>query len=127
MEIYKTPTVTIEFDTKEKVLIQTWVGFSASVVFRTAIDKTVEFVENNSVRAILNNTLEQQVVKPEDTQYAASKMPEMFQNGIKAMAIIVPKNIITQMSLKKFEQDVKGANVKMFSSVNEAKAWIHQN
>lgn len=124
MEFYKSSNLTLEFNEADKILIQNWSGFATSEAFRLGIDKTVEFVEKNSVKAILNNTLEQQVVKPEDTQYAASKMPALFQNGVKGMAVIVPKNVITKMSLKKFEQETKGANVRMFSTVADAQKWL---
>ena len=125
MEVYRASTVVIEYDSSSKILFQNWSGFSSSEVFRKAIDKTVEFIKNNSVKAILNDTLAQNVVKPEDTEYASAQMPTLFQNGLKAMAIVVPQSIFTKMSLKKFEQESKGANLRMFTSKDEAKKWIN--
>jgi hypothetical protein len=52
-------------------------------------------------------------------------MPLLFQSGLKAMAVVVPQSIFTKMSLKKFEKESKGANLRMFTSKEEAKEWIN--
>ncbi len=41
------------------------------------------------------------------------------------MAVVVPQSIFTKMSLKKFEKESKGANLRMFTSKEEAKEWIN--
>jgi hypothetical protein len=127
MEVYKTTTVTVAIEEKTKVMTQKWNGYSSSQVFREAIDKSLEAVKKNGVKAILNDTLEQAVVKPEDSQYAASVMPKLFISGLKAMAIVLPKSVFTQMSIKKFQEDTKGANIKLFTSTADASEWIENN
>jgi hypothetical protein len=127
MVIYQTSTVTVEIEEKTKVMTQKWNGYSSSQVFREAIDKSLDAVKKHGVKAILNDTLEQAVVKPEDSQYAASVMPKLFMSGLKAMAIVLPKSVFTQMTIKKFQEDTKGANVKPFSSTADASEWIASN
>jgi hypothetical protein len=124
MKVFQTPTVNLDYDQPKHRLIQKWNGFSTSEVFREAINKSVEFTKTNKVNSILSDTLEQSVVKPEDTQYAASVMPKLFMNGVKAMAFVMPKNILTQMSLSKFDKESKSDNIQFFSSVNEAQSWL---
>lgn len=124
MVIYQTSTVTLDYNQTKHQLTQIWKGFSTSDTFREAIDKTVSFTKTNQVNTILSDTLEQAVVKPEDSAYAASVMPELFKNGVKAMAFVMPKNVITQMSLKKFDSEKKVENVKFFPSVSEAQNWL---
>jgi hypothetical protein len=124
MKIYQTPTVTLEFDPVKKQLIQKWTGFSSSEVFRTAIDKTVEFSKSNEVKSIISDTLEQAVVKPEDSEYASASMPKLIANGLKAMAFVMPKNIITKMALDKFDKDSKSELVGFFPTLVEAKQWV---
>jgi hypothetical protein len=125
MIVYQTPTVTLDYNSLKHQLVQTWKGFSSSETFRTAIDKTVSFTKTNHVDTILSDTLEQAVVKPEDSAYAASVMPQLFASGVKAMAFVMPKNVLTQMSLKKFGDESKTpSNVQFFSSVAEAQKWL---
>jgi hypothetical protein len=124
MIVYKTRGASFEYQSDTKILIQNWKEFITSEQFRKALDETVDFVKKNDVKAILNNTLEQSVVNKADTKYAASLMPQLFMDGIKSMAIILPEDIFTQISVKRFEVDTRGANVKMFTEVNSAMAWI---
>ena len=51
-------------------------------------------------------------------------MPKIIANGLKAMAFVMPKNILTQMSLKKFDNDNKTDLVSFFATINEAQQWI---
>lgn len=127
MEVYKTSTVTVAIEEKTKVMTQKWNGYSSSQIFREAIDKSLDAVKKNGVKAILNDTLDQAVVKPEDSQYAASVMPKLFMSGLKAMAIVLPKSVFTQMSIKKFQEETKGANIKLFTSTADASEWIENN
>ncbi|MCG8683887.1 MAG: hypothetical protein MI892_03360, partial [Desulfobacterales bacterium] len=84
--IYDDPSVKLEFDPVKKQLVQRWQGFAVSEKFREAIDKTVSFVSTNAVNSIISDTLQQKVVKPDDSQYAQSAMPKLFKNGVKKMA-----------------------------------------
>jgi hypothetical protein len=124
MKVLQTPTVSLDYNQPKHRLVQTWTGFSSSEIFREAIDKSVEFTKSNKVNSILSDTLEQSVVKPEDTQYAASVMPKLFANGVRAMAFVMPKNVLTQMSLSKFDKESKSDNVRFFGSVDEAQKWL---
>ena len=124
MVIYEKATVKLDYNQAKKQLTQTWTGFSSTEVFREAIDKTASFMKTNLVTTIISDTLKQSVVKPEDTQYAASIMPTLFKSGLKAMAFIMPQNVLTQMSLKGFDSAQKNDNVQFFASVAEAQKWL---
>ena len=124
MIILNEPTVTLEYDPGKKQILQRWYGMCSSEIFRNAIDKTIEFSKSNKVNAIISNTLEQSVVKPVDVEYASSSMPKLFSAGVKAMAFVIPRNAITQMSLNKFDKDTKTEMIRFFESVSEAQRWI---
>jgi len=126
MKIHQTPTVSLEYNQVKKQLIQKWTGFSTTQVFREAIDKTVEFTKANKVESIISDTLDQDVVKPEDSNYASAAVPKLMANGLKAMAFIMPKNVITKMGLNKFEKDSKTELVRFFPNLSEAQNWIEE-
>lgn len=125
MVVYQASNATFVYESDTEILTQNWEGFSTSQEFKEAIDKTVDFVKNNPVKGILSNTQDQGVVKKEDTEYAASVMPKLFMSGLKGMAFVLPKDIFSKLSVKKFEDDTKGANIKMFDRTNEAAAWLN--
>ncbi len=124
MIVHSNNNVKIEYDSAKKRLTQTWIGFIQSKDFRIAIDATVEFAEKNLVQTIVSDTLLQGVVKPEDTGYANSVMPKLIGRGLKAMAFVIPENIFTQLSLKKFADNEKSDKVQYFKSTKEANAWL---
>ena len=124
MIVHQNENVKITFDQNKKRLIQEWKGFSSSTVFREAIDKTCDFVKANNVKTILSDTLHQNVVKPDDSEYAASVIPTMARNGMQAMAFVVSENVFTKLSLDKFSHSVKGENTKFFKTRAEAEKWL---
>jgi hypothetical protein len=124
MIVHQNENVKITFDQDKKRLIQEWKGFASSQVFREAIDKTCDFVKKNNVKTIISDTLQQNVVKPDDADYAASVIPTMARNGMKAMAFIVPENVFTKLALDKFSHSVKGENTKYFKTRAEAEKWL---
>ena len=122
--VLNSAVVKIDYDQSRKQLVQTWSGFASSGQFREAIDKTLVFAKSNPVRTLISDTLNQSVVEPEDTNYAASAMPKLFQSGLKAMAFVMPKSVITQLSLRQFAEEKKTDNIKYFPSLTEAKKWL---
>ncbi|MBN2486035.1 MAG: hypothetical protein JXB34_08670 [Bacteroidales bacterium] len=125
MIVHKHANVTIEYDQAKQRLKQTWSGFIPSKDFRDAIDATVVFAAKNPVRTIISDTLNQGVVKPEDTEYAGSVMPKLVAKGLKGMAFVIPENIFTQLSLKKFANNEQTKGVQYFKSESDAVVWLN--
>lgn len=124
MIVFIDKNVHIEYFPEKKLIIQTWSDFVPSELFRQAIDATVKFVKVNKVESIISDTLKQRAIKPEDSEYAASVMPVLFENGLKAMAFIIPENIFTKLALKNFADKDKSNKIQYFMNINEAFKWI---
>jgi len=124
MIVHSSKNVKIEYEPSKKRLTQTWTGFIQSKDFRVAIDASVDFAGKNPVHTIVSDTLLQGVVKPEDTEYASSVMPKLISKGLKGMAFVIPENIFTQLSLKKFAGDEKSEKVQYFKTNSEANSWL---
>ncbi|MDJ1500536.1 hypothetical protein [Xanthocytophaga agilis] len=130
MKILEEKFVNIDYDAASETLIQTWLGFISSENFRNAIDKTVDISREKNVRAIISDTSQLSIVRREDTEYAASVMPELIQNGLKRMAFVLSENAFAQMSVKNFSTQTKekveeNELVKHFASMELAKKWIN--
>jgi hypothetical protein len=124
MEVFKNKNVRIDYDKGKKQLTQTWDGFASSEAFREGIDETVKFTRVNAVETILSDAYKQHVVKPEDAQYAASTMPVLKTNGLRAMAFVVPESAFTKLSLQKFSKSASDPNTKYFMSKIDAMKWL---
>jgi len=126
MIIYDNKNVKLDYDASKKLLVQTWTGFASSSVFREAIDKSVELSATNPVHFIISDTQKQEVVKPEDANYAASVMPKLLGNGLKAMAFVVPSSVFTKISLQKFSETSGDQATQYFDDFAKAKKWIDE-
>jgi len=105
-------------------LVQTWKDYVPTELFREAIDKTLEFVQLNDVRAVLSNALEQRVVSHEDAEYAAASLLQLHSAGVRAMAFVIPKDIFTKISLKKFEKREYLKITQYFHTIESANDWL---
>jgi hypothetical protein len=72
---------------------------------------------------LISDTSEQKVVSSSDAEYAASVMSGMIDNGLKAMAFVIPKNVFTKFSLKKFSDAGHQDVVAYFDSLSDARKW----
>ena len=126
MIVFSMNTVVITYDAADRILMQKWIGFSPSETFRLAIDKTVDFVRSHHVMGILNDTYEQGAVAPEDGLYAANVMPDLFQNGLRGMAIIAPQKSTTRLAIDRFQKNSTEAEekVRTFVDLEEALVWL---
>ncbi|MFO7862515.1 MAG: hypothetical protein R6U85_00805 [Salinivirgaceae bacterium] len=126
MKVFENINVAIDYNRDKMRLTQTWNGFATSETFREGIDETLKFIIHNQVKTVLSDAMKQHVVKPEDAQYAASVMPQLKRNGMKAMAFVVPESAFTKLSLQKFSKSAEDPLVKYFMSKNEANQWLDQ-
>ena len=126
MVVHQNENIRITFDEEKKRLVQEWNGFAPSGVFREAIDQTVDFIKKNNVTTVLSDALNQSVVNSEDAEYAASVLPTMARNGMKAMAFVVPENVFAQFALDKFSKNVEGAPTQYFKSIKKAEQWLDE-
>lgn len=126
MVIHENKNVKLEYDASKKLLLQTWTGFAASAVFREAIDISVKHSSSHPVHFIISDAQKQEVVKPEDANYAASVMPKLIGNGLKAMAFVVPSSVFTKISLQKFSESSGDQATQYFDDLGKAKKWIEE-
>lgn len=124
MIVYESQFVKIEYFEYTKQVIQRWESFISSELFRDAIDRTVEFVRTHPVLSLVSDTQKQDVVRPEDAEYAASVMPTLYKYGLKVMAFVIPENVFTRLSLNKFANYNKDPNIEYFMTLSEANLWI---
>ena len=56
---------------------------------------------------------------------AASVMPKLFASGVKAMAFVIPQNVITKLALSSFAREQgMPPNVRYFDNLAEAEMWL---
>lgn len=127
MIVYDKKFAKITYDPATQRLTQTWLGYATSENFREAINKSVDFSRQHPVKAIISDTKKQALVKKEDTDYAASKMPELVKNGLSKMAFILSESAFTQISVKSFKEKSNNDFISYFPHIEEAHQWLDEN
>jgi hypothetical protein len=66
-------------------------------------------------------------VLDEDVEYFKNKvMPEMEKAGVRYLAIVMPKNKFTQLTIKEMTEHTPIMTVKYFESMREARYWLRK-
>ena len=123
MEIFTHENAVITYNPDTFELLQTWKGYVPTELFRKVIDATVAHVREHKVLFLISDTSSQKVVSSSDAEYAASVMSVMIDNGLKAMAFVIPENVFTKFSLKKFSDAGHEDVVAYFDSIADARKW----
>lgn len=119
----------LEFDEKLGCIIQTWIGFAGTEKFRAGVEKTNELFRRTKSKKFIVDGSGAAVVKQEDTEWAAkTAIPLAIQNGLKYYALIVPKNLFSQISLQHFKSSLNqpSLEVQLFDDITKAKTWMSE-
>jgi hypothetical protein len=124
MDVYRSKIAVITYNANKKRLYLKWFGFPSSEEFCRAIDATVAFSQKQTFYSMLSDTLEQDVVAKPDTDYAASVMPELVNNGLKGLAFLISGKEHTKYSVDNFTREQKTEIVEHFTSREQAESWL---
>ena len=124
MEVFRSNSVVITYDKVRNRLTQKWFGFPASEVFRLAIDKSVEFSEFNPVYTLLSDTTFQEIIVQQDAEYAASVMPQLVNNGLKAFAFVLSGKETTRVAVNHFTHTEVTNLTRKFADLEKANEWL---
>ncbi len=123
MEIFTHENAVLTYNPETFELLQSWKGYVPTELFRQVIDATVSHVRKHEVLFLISDTSGQKVVSSSDAEYAASVLSVMIDHGLKAMAFVIPENVFTKFSLKKFSDAGHGDVVAYFDSLADARKW----
>ena len=66
-------------------------------------------------------------VLDEDVKHFKSiVLPEMERSGIRFLAIVMPSNKFTQLTIREMTQDTHAITVRYFESMREARHWLRK-
>jgi len=102
--------------------------------FRVAPEKVVELARTKNARCFLFNAHNAHVLSPEDqTWINETWVPRLRSTSIRTVAVVMPKSILAQMSLKHLHKSYKdelaetskqNEEVEFFSELEKAKEWL---
>jgi hypothetical protein len=66
------------------------------------------------------------VLNEDVEHFKAHVLPEMEKAGVRCLAIVMPKNKFTQLSIKEMTEQTKAMRIQYFDSMREARLWLRK-
>ena len=117
----------VEWNDDVKVAVLTWKKFASGENFRNPSQKALDLAISKKASKWYSNTLNAGVFSEEDRDWFNTKIvPTMLENGINRSALIVPKSVISNISLKHAADAASkvGLAIKYFPNEDEALEWL---
>jgi len=131
MEIYKSKYWVINFDEKNKIINPVWLEASAELtdeIYKMEMERYTEFVEKYSALYALVNCFNlKYAISPTVQEWTNENLfPRIHAVGQRHVAILMPSEIITQLSLEQIMEESNGLQFKTayFGNEEEAIKWF---
>jgi hypothetical protein len=66
------------------------------------------------------------VLDDDVNHFKVNVLPEMEKVGIRFLAIVMPNNKFTQLTIREMTEDVRQIKVRYFDSMREARYWLRK-
>ncbi|MEM9896415.1 MAG: hypothetical protein AAF789_08595 [Bacteroidota bacterium] len=104
-----------------------WNGFSKPLEFIEACDHALTFLVEYKLDKLLVDNRKSSVVSKENQDWLLRDWyPRAYRNGYRTSAVVIGKNTLNQMSIKKIELAREGTefNTKHFEDIDSARQWL---
>lgn len=119
--------LSISYDPSVKCVNMQWKSFAHGDDFRNGLDEGLNLIKAKSASRWLADLRDLGTVTQKDQEWSNNDwFPRAVTQGIRKMAIIMPKSTLSSMSVKNIMTKVDGINIETnyFSSTDEAKKWL---
>ena len=109
------------------MLFRSWKKFAKGEDFRQGLNEGLELLEQHGTSKWLADLRDLGTVTKEDQEWSNEQWyPRAINGGIRYMAIIMPKSVISSMSVTNILTRVKDINVETqyFDDIDSAKEWL---
>ncbi len=133
MKDYKSKYVERSLDEKKQILTSIWLETTKDMnneEFKEEMHKLVEIIKEKNIKFILSVTKDLNFpITPELQNWVLEFIaPQFTEAKIEKQAMIIPKELIAQLSIEQTIDDVESSKhshqSKLFSDIEEAKKWF---
>jgi hypothetical protein len=122
------PYLTVSWDDSFNGVLMDWKGsFQKGEQIKEGLDAGMDFLVQKKSTRWLANTKELSVFNKEtQTWINENWFPRFMNTTARYMAVVVPANVLSQMSVESVMKTANGSNltVRNFSDVDEARKWL---
>jgi len=125
---FETDYITIGYDKTNHVMLVKWIVAPTSTEYREGLNSFIAAMEHFKTGKIISDATYLGTIHPDDQQWSFT---EWFQRAIKVgysqMALIIPNDVFTQMSVEDTMNQVAGRfPFAYFDNMETAIEWINQ-
>ena len=130
MIYFETSFAKLIWDDKTNCIILTYAGFGEGEALREPLNKGLELIKLKKSNKWLSDLYNIRVINIEDQNWTSDHWTKAaFALGLKYLAIVVPTNILGQMSLQRGVDRANfnelGLETALFDNLESAKAWLN--
>ena len=125
--VLKESFVHISFDTENRIINAKWTGFLRIEDTKRACKVLIDFTKQNQITLHLSEQTELKVLSKEVQEYlVATCIPELEQNGIRKVAVLVAEDIFAQATVSNVNTKamVGKLQINTFGSALKAHDWL---
>jgi poly(A) polymerase Pap1 len=125
--VFKESFVHISFDAQNRIIYAKWIGFLKLEDTKRACRVLIDFIKQNRVTLHLSEQTELKVLSKEVQEYLAGTcFPELDQNGIRRVAVLLSEDIFAQATVSNVntKATVNKLQINTFGSAQKAHDWL---
>jgi hypothetical protein len=120
--------VIITLDEEKGIIQDTWIGpFGTQDNFRNGVSQVLDVLVNSKgkIYGWLADLRDMKGSWDSSRQWMAeSVMPKAIKSGLKAEAVVLPRNIFSKLSTKDTIMKMTGFELRQFEDIEEARLWL---
>lgn len=127
--IVDTPQVTLRVYPEKKIIHHEIHQFIFGETFQNLMMQGADAFEKHRCTKWLSDDRGNSAIRPEDVEWAqATWEPRIMRAGWKHWALVLPKKVVGQMSMRKIVERYgqQGVKVEIFSDPQQAMAWLER-
>jgi hypothetical protein len=132
MIYFDTSYAFVEWDEANRFVLLEWRDFAFGEGYRLALNKVIEALTNHGSTKLLADSRKMRAIPQEDQEWLMKDwVPRSQKAGLKHSAVVIPKTMLGQLSLKQLMKAGSGPNryvstdgASYFETVEDAKKWL---
>ena len=124
---FKIPNLIVRWDETLPSIIMEWSGFVYGEDFKKAVNQGLDLLVEKKGCKWLADLSKMEVIAQEDQRWLDEKwFPRAARKGVKYIAMVRPRKVISQMSVKRVTGKVGELEIETsyFESLEQAREWL---
>lgn len=128
---FKNEFITIQYNTEQRIIQLTWLGFVDSAILRQGLDMAINLAKEKKLHLWIMDQRLRRVLRSEDAEWIINDwFPRFYQANTKSkVAILLPEDTFGEYNTRKNLKEIETRHKKMpayryMTTVQQALYWL---